>query len=176
MTKDLVHNTLKWMDHNRYAVASVIAFIVAMGFVLNLTGCEAMTHGLANGDAPKVTRTEFTRQALVGEKDLAVRRIELDAQIAAFNEEIKLFNQRVEAGQDDLARQDAFKQQLLDTVGLVAVSAAESTLNPAALIPIGIGLLGGALGLGTAADNRRKDQVITTLKTAPSAPSAPAVT
>ncbi|NLW85061.1 MAG: hypothetical protein GXY41_11770 [Phycisphaerae bacterium] len=172
MNKDIVHNAFKWMDHNRYAVASVIAFIVAMGFVLNLTGCEAMTHGLANGDTTKVTRTEFQRQALGGEKDLAVRRIELDAEIAAFNEEIKLFNQRVEAGQDDLARQEAFKQQLLDTVGLVAVSAAESTLNPAALIPIGIGLLGGALGIGTAADNRRKDQVITTLKTAPSAPVA----
>lgn len=176
MNKDLVHNTLKWMDHNRYVIASVIAFIAAMGFILNLTGCEAMTHGLANGDGPKVNRVEFERQALAGEKDLAVRRIELDAEIAAYNEEVKLFNQRVETGQDDLARQDAFKQQLLDTVGLVAVSAAERTLNPAALIPIGIGLLGGALGIGTAADNRRKDQVITTLKTAPSAPSAPVAT
>ncbi len=172
MTKDIVHNTLKWMDHNRYAVASVIAFVLAMAFVLNMTGCEATTSGLTNGASPKVSRTEFARQALTGEKDLAVRRIELDAQIAAFNEEIKLFNQRVEAGQEDLARQDAFKQQLLDTVGLIAVSATEGTLNPAALLPIGIGLLGGALGLGTAADNRRKDQVITTLKTPPSTPAA----
>ncbi len=100
MTKDIVHNTLKWMDHNRYAVASVIAFVLAMAFVLNVTGCEATTSGLDSGASPKVSRTEFERQALTGEKDLAVRRIELDAQIAAFNEEIKLFNQRVEAGHD----------------------------------------------------------------------------
>ena len=170
MSKDVVHKALKWMDHNRFAVLSVIVFIAAMALVLNLTGCEATTAGLRNGDAPKVSRAEFTQQVLVGEKDLAVRRIELDAQIAAFNEEVKLFNQRVEAGQDDLARQDAFQQQLLDTVGLIAVSAAEGSLNPAALVPIGIGLLGGALGLGTAADNRRKDKVITELKSAPETP------
>jgi len=46
----------------------------------------------------------------------------------------------------------------------VITTAAEGTLNPAALIPIGIGLLGGALGLGTAADNRRKDAVIKKIK------------
>lgn len=169
MTKDIVHTTLKWIDHNRYAVASMIAFIVAMGFMIHLTGCEATTAGLmttADGQTPKVSRSEFQRQALVGEKDLAVQRIELEAQIAAFNEEIRAFNERVAAGLEDLDRQDAFKQQLLDTVGLVAVSATEGTLNPAALIPIGIGLLGGALGIGTAADNRRKDKVITDLKTA----------
>ena len=166
MNKDKVHTTLKWMDHNRYAVASVIVFILSMGLVLNLTGCEAMTAGLADGTSTKVTRSEFERQALVGEKDIAVQRIELEAQVAAFNEEIKLFNDRIAAGQEDLARQEAFQQQLFDTVGLIAASAAEGTLNPAALVPIGIGLLGGALGLGTAADNRRKDKVITELKTA----------
>jgi hypothetical protein len=165
MNKDHVHNTLKWMDHNRFAVLSVIVFIAAMALVLNLTGCEATTVGLDGGNATKVSRAEFARQAMTGEKDIAVRRIELDAQIAAFNEEVKLFNQRVEAGQEDLARQDAFQQQLLDTVGLIAVSAAEGSLNPAALAPIAIGLLGGALGLGTAADNRRKDKVIMELKT-----------
>ena len=86
--------------------------------------------------------------------------------MAAFNEEIKAFNQRVAAGLEDLARQDAFKAELLDTIGVVAIGATEGTLNPAALVPIGIGLLGGALGLGTSADNRRKDKVITDLKVA----------
>ena len=169
MTKDMVHNALKWIDHNRYAVASVLVFVLAMGFVIHLTGCQAMTAGLvttADGAAPQVSRSEFQRQALVGEKDFAVQRIELDAQIAAFNEEVRAFNERVAAGLDDLQRQDEFKQQLLETVGLIAVSATEGTLNPAALVPIGIGLLGGALGLGTSADNRRKDKVIVDLKAA----------
>ena len=162
---DVLHKVLKVVDHNRYSIAAAVVFVLTMGFVISLTGCEAMTYGLAKGAAPKVTRAEFQRQALIGEKDIAVRRIELDAQLAAFNEEVKAFNDRIIAGQQDLQRQDAFKQQLLDTVGLVAISATEGTLNPTALVPIAIGLLGGALGLGTAADNRRKDQVITELKT-----------
>ena len=169
MKNDVVHAVLKVVDHNRYAVASVLVFILAMGLVLNLTGCKAMTAGLvttAEGTATPVSRTEFERQALVGEKDFAVQRIELDAQIAAFNEEVRAFNERVAAGLDDLTRQEEFKQQLVETVGLIAVSATEGTLNPAALVPIGIGLLGGALGLGTSADNRRKDKVITNLKAA----------
>ena len=172
MKNDIVHKALKWLDHNRYTVASVLVFIVTLGVVIGLTGCQSQTTGLtlaADGTAPTVSRREFERQALVGEKDLAVRRIELDGLVAAFNEEVKAFNERVQAGLEDLARQDAFKSELLDTIGVVAMGAAEGTLNPASLVPIGIGLLGGALGLGTAADNRRKDKVITTLKTAPAA-------
>ena len=168
MKNDALHNVLKWLDHNRYTVASVVIFILTMGIVIGLTGCEAQTMGLAaatDGSVQEVSRTEFERQALVGEKDFAVRRIELDGLVAAFNEEVKAFNERVQAGLDDLARQDAFKQELLDTIGVVAIGATEGTLNPAALVPIGIGLLGGALGLGASADNRRKDKVITDLKT-----------
>ena len=169
MKNDVVHTALNFMDHNRYTIASVLVFVLAMGLVVHLTGCQARTTGLvttADGQTPKVSSAEFQRQALVGEKDFAVQRIELDGQIAAFNEEVKTFNERVAAGLEDLQRQNEFKQQLLETVGMVAVSATEGTLNPTALVPIGIGLLGGALGLGTSADNRRKDKVITDLKAA----------
>ena len=167
MKTDLVHSAFNWIDHNRYTVASVLVFILTVGLVINLTGCESATTSLtvaADGSTPKVSRSEFQRQALVGEKDLAVRRIELDGLMAAFNEEVAAFNQCVQAGLEHLARQDAFKAELLDTIGVVAIGATEGTLNPTSLVPIGIGLLGGALGLGTSADNRRKDQVITNLK------------
>jgi hypothetical protein len=168
MKKDLLHNVFNWMDHNRYTIASALIFILTMGIVVSLAGCESATLGLAastDGAPVEVSRSEFERQALVGEKDFSIRRIELDSLVAKFNEEVKAFNQRVQAGLDDLARQDEFRQQIVDTIGLVATSATEGSLNPAALVPIGIGLLGGALGLGTSADNRRKDRVITNLKT-----------
>lgn len=167
MKNDVLHSVFNWLDHNRYTVASVLVFILTMGIVVGLTGCESATTGLtvaADGTATKVSRSEFERQALVGEKDFAVRRIELDGLAATFNEEIKAFNERIQAGLNDLQRQDEFKQQLFDTIGVVAIGATEGTLNPTALVPIGIGLLGGALGLGTSADNRRKDKVITDLK------------
>lgn len=168
MKKDMLHKVFNWMDHNRYTLLSVLIFIILMGMVVSLAGCESVTLGLsaqADGSPAKVTRSEFERQALATEKDFALRRIELDSLVAQFNEEIKAFNEQVQAGLDDLARQDQFRGQILDTIGLVATSATEGTLNPAALVPIGIGLLGGALGLGTSADNRRKDKVITDLKT-----------
>ena len=168
MKKDLLHSITNWIDHNRYTVASILVFMVALGIIFSLTGCESTTTALAatteDAAVVKVTRSEFQHQALVGEKDLAIRRIELDGLVAVFNEEVAAFNAQVQAGLEDLLRQDLFKQQFLETVGGVAISATEGTLNPTALLPIAIGLLGGALGLGTSADNRRKDKLISTLK------------
>lgn len=168
MKTDVMHKVMNWIDHNRYTVLSIVLFILTMGAVVAMTGCESTTAGLVmktDGAPPvKVNRSEFQRQALLTEKDFTVQRLQLDMQTAAFNEEVKAFNQQVQVGLEDLQRQDEFKQQLLDTVGIVAVGAADGTLNPASLVPIGIGLLGGALGLGTSADNRRKDKLITDLK------------
>lgn len=164
---DFFHKVTNWVDHNRYTVLSIVFFVFAMSGVIAMTGCESTTAGLVTKDgAPpvEVNRSEFQRQALLTEKDFTVKRIELDAQSAAFNEEVKAFNDQVQVGLDDLQRQDEFKQQLLDTIGVVATNTVDGTLNPASLVPIGIGLLGGALGLGTSADNRRKDKLITTLK------------
>ena len=168
MKNDLLHSITNWIDHNRYTVASILVFMVTLGIVVSLTGCESTTPSLAatiaDGNTVKVTRSEFQQQAMLGEKDFAIRRIELDGMVAVFNEEAAAFNERVQAGLEDLMQQDLFKQQLLETIGGVAVSATEGTMNPTAMVPIAIGLLGGALGLGTSADNRRKDKVISTLK------------
>jgi len=167
MKNDVFHSVLKWIDHNRYTIVSVLVFLLTMGIVVSITGCQSTTAGLTaatGGTVTKVNRSEFEQQAMVGETELAIRRIELDGSVAAFNEEVKAFNQRIQTGLDDLQQQDEFKQQLLDTIGTVAIGASDGTLNPMTLVPIGIGLLGGALGLGTSADNRRKDKVITNLK------------
>jgi len=168
MKTDVLHKLTNWIDHNRYTVLSLIFFVIAMGSVIAITGCESTTAGLVttNEAIPdKVSRSEFQRQALITEKDFSIRRLELDQQTAVFNEEVKAFNEQVQLGLEDLQRQDEFKQQLLETAGVVITGATDGTLNPASLIPIGIGLLGGALGLGTSADNRRKDKLITNLKT-----------
>ena len=168
MKNDLLHRTLKWLDHNRWTVISILLFALLVGCALTTVGCQSTTAGLiaaAPGEPPaKVDRGEFHRQTAQVEKDLALRRVQLDAQLAAYNEEVTAFNSQVQSGQEELDRQDVLRAQLLDIVGVVATGAAEGTLNPVSLIPLGIGLLGGALGLGAAADNRRKDRVITGLK------------
>jgi len=163
-----LHRMFQWLDHNRWLVISLVIFAVVLGGAVSVVGCKSTTAGLiegVDGTPPvQVDRVEFNRQAATVEKDLAIRRVELDGQIAVFNEEVAAFNSRVESGLEDLDEQDEFRSEILNTIGLVATQAAEGSLNPISLIPLGIGLLGGALGLGISADNRRKDRVITDLK------------
>jgi hypothetical protein len=167
MNTDVLNSLLKWLDYNRYTVLSILMFAIILGGVVGFVGCQSTTTALtpaANGSFAKVDRSEFNRQAATVDKQLAIKRIELDAQAAAFNKEVDAFNIQVQAGIADLDKQDAFRQELVNTVGLVATQAAQSSLNPVSLLPIGIGLMGTALGLGAAADNRRKDTVIAALK------------
>lgn len=168
MKTDLLHSALKWLDHNRWTFFSIVACILIFAAFVGVAGCESTTAALfapTDGSAAaKIDRAEFARQADTAQKDLALRRVAIDADLAAYNEEVKAFNQRVDAGLEDLDRQDEFRAEILNTVSLVAANAAGGTLNPVSLIPIGVGLLGGALGLGAAADNRRKDRLITDLK------------
>ena len=86
------------------------------------------------------------------------------ALVAAYNEEVNAFNVQVQAGNEDLDQQDEFRSNILETVGSVAIQAAEGGLNPVSLIPIAVGLFGGALGLGASADSLRKNKVIKNLK------------
>jgi len=169
MNTDFLHKVLNWIDYNRWTILSLVLCAILFGGIVTTVGCQSKTIGLITspqGDMAKVTRTEFNQQVITVQKDVAVKKATLDAEVSAYNEEVKAINAKIEAGLSDLDKQDEFKQQLLETVGTVATQAAGGNLNPASLIPIGIGLLGGALGLGAAADNRRKDQVISTLKQA----------
>ncbi len=175
MKTDFVNRTLKWLDHNRWTVVSMVVFIFMMAAVTGISGCESTTASLKpgpEGQIAKVTRDEFNLQVNEAQKDLAVERVQLDAEVSKFNREIEAFNQRVEAGIEDLDRQDEFRRELLDTAGLFAAEAAGAGINPVSLVPIAIGLLGTSLGLGTSADNRRKDKVITELKTSGARPQA----
>jgi len=79
-----------------------------------------------------------------------VTRAELDA-------EMEHLIAQVELAIEDLNKQDLFKQKLFE-IGLVA--ATEGGVNP---IGVGVTLLG-ILGIGAAADNRKKDSVIKTLQ------------
>ncbi len=168
MKTDLWHSVLKWLDYNRWTFVSIIVFAIMLAAFIGIAGCQSTTAPLfapTDGSAAaKIDRSEFMRQASTADKELSLKRVAIDAKLAAYNEEVKAFNERVDAGLEDLDRQDEFRAEILNTVSLVAANAAGGTLNPVSLIPIGVGLLGGALGLGAAADNRRKDKLITDLK------------
>lgn len=161
--KDVFHRAVNWIDHNRYTVISLVLFAAMMALVSGVIGCASRTPGVLSADP--VPRAEFDRQVLLAEKDFTGRRLELEKQMAVFNADVAAFNEQIAAGYADLERQDAFRGQVLDAVSSVVVSAADGTLNPAATIPLGLGLLGLLFGLGKSADNSRKDAVIAALKT-----------
>ena len=159
--KDLLHGLLTWIDHNRYVVISLVLSALLIGGMFGALGCSSMTLGLG-GD--KVTRIEFNREAAEAKTDLAVRKIQLESALTEFNVEVAKLNADIAAGLADLDKQDTVRAGILELVGTTAPQIAAGTLNPWALLPIGIGLFGGLMGLGTAADNRRKDAVIAATK------------
>ena len=111
--------------HNKFFA---VAVIVAIGAGLWLLGCHSKT--ISPFDNAPVTREELIAQA-------------------------DYYKHKLELAFQDLDKQDAFKQYLVNTVLNVVEG---GTLNPSG---IALGLLG-ILGIGAVADNRRKDTVIKT--------------
>ncbi len=160
---DWLHSVLKWVDHYRWTVISLVVGLGLFGVVLGLQGC-ASTVRAPDGSGDMLNRSEFRMMVASMETDLTKTRIHLDAALAEYNADVSAHNATIEAGVEQLDRQDAIRADVLETVGAVAVTAAEGTLNPISLIPSGIGLVGLLLGIGASTDSRRKDKVITTIK------------
>jgi hypothetical protein len=99
-----------------------------------------------------------------------VRNAEIAARVAAWNTRVEAASETAAMDRLELDRQDEFRGQFLDVLGSVAVQGAAGTLNPVSLLPLAIGLLGTAWGVGTKIDNGRKDGVIVDLKNAAKPP------
>lgn len=161
--KDWFHKLLKVVDHNRYTLAGVLFAVLGVWALFAVNGCESRTIGI-DGSAVAVSRPVLDRQIITAEKGLTLQRLQVEQAVAAFNASVEEHNARVSAAYDDLERQDEIRAQILEAVGSVAVTAATGTINPASLIPIGIGLAGLLTGAGVLGDNRRKDSIIKQIK------------
>ena len=157
---DLWHKITQWIDYNRYTFLALL--VVAVGIVpLAMTGCESTT--LFGDDT--VTRSELQQAVIDTNTDLAVQKTQLDAALAAYNEQVVKFNAQVEAAQADLDKQDQMKAEFLAQVQAVALETAGGTFNPLSTIPLAFGLAGIAIAGGLKLDNRKKDNVIKAQKT-----------
>lgn len=160
--KDFVHRVFKIADHNRYSVVMTVAVIMALTALFATVGCASKTTSLRSGE--KIDKNAFHRETIAVEADLAIEQTELEAALAAHNEKVAAHNARVQAGLDDLARQDELKARIVNAVGIIASDAMEGGVNPAGLIPLAMGIIGAGAAIGTTADNRRKDAVIASTK------------
>lgn len=161
--RDWITNLLKLIDHNRNTAMSLLVVAGIIALAAGMTACESQTASLVDGG--NVSRQVFEAQAKKIATGIEAQKAALVSQIDQLNKDIILHNELVEAGRADLDQQDAFKAELLTTIGGVAATAASGGgFNAVALIPTIIGLAGAGLGVGRHLDARRKDAVIEQLK------------
>jgi len=127
----------------RHNQAMTIGVILALIFCFWFVGCQSKTQSLINPTL-KVTEDELN--------------IEYTSELAKLEAELQTLKSTTEIRLQDLHRQDALKQALYQNAVLIA-----ETGNPN---PLGLlSLLGTIFGISAIIDNRRKDGIITGLKT-----------
>jgi len=142
-----------WKRIEPWVPFAVLAMLM-VGLVLAAPGCESRVVSLIEPDR-QVTRAELASEVRdqATTFDAEKQRLESEFQLKAseLNARIVNFNQSAEEKVASLDRQDAWKRTLIDTVNSVAMTAAEGTVNPSALLVLGISTLGGlaygALGI-----------------------------
>jgi len=148
----------KAIDHNPWTLCCLILYAAC---IVWFAGCEPTTPGLAM--AGNVDRHTYELQVIDAGRDLAVRQLELDAQLVAHNAEVRALNERIESGRADLERQAELRRSITEIfAGLVTAAATGVMTWPtaAAALVSGLGIFG-TLGFGL--DNRRKDRKIQSL-------------
>lgn len=144
--KDVIHRLLKWFDHNRYSVLGV----ALSGAMLVTVGCGLLdgkaTDPVTGEPATAITIAE-NAERYVAEKDR-----QIDALIAERNAVAEAANVAIERANEKTEQNYAF----LDTA--LNHPVVQSYIAP-------LGLAGFLVGGGSLLDNRRKDQVIKTIKT-----------
>ncbi len=160
MTKDRLHDLLKFVDHNRYAV---IGFMLAMILAAVMVGCQPMTAStLTPGE--KITADGLAREVALSEADFATQQASIEAQVTSLNAKIAAYNAIATAAESDLARQIEMRTQIIQMIGQAGVLAAEGALTPATVGGAAVQLLTALTAGGLLLDNRRKDGVIDKVK------------
>lgn len=142
-----------WTRIKPWAPALLAAVAVAV-LLLAAPGCQSTVPSLLDPDR-EVTRPELAgevrRQAAAFEAEKERLAAEFGLKSNELNARIANFNETAEDKVAALDRQDAWRLSLLNAFNSVATSAAEGTLNPAALAILGLstvsGLVYGALGI-----------------------------
>ena len=158
--KDLLSKGLKFADHYRYTLLSILLVGVLLGVAV---GCESTTASIKD-PSKSVSSQGLQLEALQIRGVLTSDRANIDALIAEYNAEVEMFNAQVELAQADLERKEAVKAELFSLGGVVLTSALEGSVNPASLVGTGLTALALLGGIGASVDNRRKDAKIAQLK------------
>ena len=141
MKVDTVHETGKWIDHNRGLVAGLL---VALLIAVPMVGCQLRTVGLLG---EKVTGPQLQAQ-------VTARLAELDAEVAAVIA-------TGEAGAADLERQQTIRDAVINWgAGAIPALAAGGLPALTSLLPTLLLIGAGSATAGMGYDNRKKGKEI----------------
>ena len=91
------------------------------------------------------------------------KQLQLELELLTHNQQN--FNDQLAFAVEDLEIQTTQRQQIIDTLGGLAVQAAQGNANPISALTTLIGLISAGSAVGLGLDSLRKDRVIKNLKT-----------
>ncbi len=148
--KDLLHTALNWLDHNRWTAAGLALGVAIM---LAVVGCEPRAISPVSGEPATAAQIQADVEGFIAQQQAAVAAIEANVQAAVI---------KAEAAVAEInARKAAIAEAILT---LQEVLGGFAGPVGAPLVSLAGGLALSAFGIGALVDNRRKDSVITALK------------
>lgn len=162
---DLWHNVTTFLDHYRSFILSMIFTGLLAGY---LFGCEVKTQSLID-PTRTVSASQLQSEAHQLDSQYTQRQQELQLQLQNLSTQQQNFNDQLSTAVNDLETKAQQRQHLIDTLGGLAVQAAQGNANPVSALTTLIGLISAGSAIGLGLDSLRKDRVIKQLKTTPAA-------
>lgn len=154
--KDTVHGTLKFVDHERY---KLLGLLIGVAIVLSMVGCEIAIRSPFSGE--KVTRQEFSLEAVAMEQDLAGARMQIEQAQLAYNSKVELYNEQKAAGQEQFEEKEKLQTGFIEILGGLATTLATGgQVNMASTLVSVLALGGIGTAVGGVVDSARKNKVI----------------
>jgi len=159
--KDWLHSVLKVVDYERGKIAG---FLVAACIIAVMAGCPLQTKSPISGQ--EVTPAEWTQEIQKTEVDLAVKKADIERQLAEYNAKVQLLADQDGAVAADFTEQAAIQKQFFDLAGGLATTLVTGGAVSWPSILTSLLAIGGVgVAAGGVYDSKRKNSVITTLKT-----------
>ncbi len=162
MKTDILHTFLKWVSYNRWLAGAMVLVMAVL--IFPAVSCSMASKTFSPFSREMVTRNVLDLETADAKVDLDKQRANIERATATLNANVRAHNSKLAVSTGDLDRQDEQKQAIIDVAATVAMTAASGAFNPASLIPIAFGMLGGAYGIGKKKDGNRKDETIVALK------------
>lgn len=154
--KDVVHGSLKFMDHERF---KLLGLCIGVAIILSMVGCEIAIHSPFSGE--KVSRQEFKLEAVAAEQDLASERMHLEQAQLAYNNKVELYNEQEAAGQEQFEEKEKLQTGFVEIFGGLATTLATGgQVNMASVLMSVLALGGVGTAVGGVVDAARKNKVI----------------